>query len=66
MILYLGKFPSEEIAFTTLYEDIERVDREVEIPDDEFADLQDIEERREAWQMRLADLMEKSPRRDKR
>ena len=66
MILYLGKFPAEEIAFTPLYENIERVDCEVELSDEEYADLRRITKRFYSWQEKLAALMEKSPRRDKR
>lgn len=65
-ILYIGKFPAEEIAFSTLYEDVRHMECEVEISDEDYAALLAAEQARADWQARLCTLYEKSTRRDKR
>ena len=66
MILYIGRFPSEEFSVSDLYEDIEHVDCEIELTVGEYADLKAVNEDFYSWQARLGELYEKSPRKDKR
>jgi len=66
MIVYVDRDMSEEFAVSNLYEDSRFFDVEVELPDAEYQDLLRANKAYWAWQEKLAELYEKSPRRDRR
>jgi hypothetical protein len=64
VIVYLDKNMSEEINVSTLYED--DIGCAVEISEEDLEVGRMIENNYYAWQEKLQELYEKSPRRDKR
>jgi len=62
MKVYIGRYPSEEFLVSTLYEDISSMDGETELTDEEYADLQRVNQAYWDWQEKLMNKYEEATR----